>query len=42
MMKGWRLLKRPDERMEALAVLTDGLRCLSLRRRASKIQTWAV
>ena len=33
-------LVRKDGRL--LVVLTDGLRCLSLRRWASKIQTWAV
>lgn len=44
LMKGWEVLEkglvRKDGRL--LVVLTDGLRCLSLRRWGSKIQTCAV
>ena len=43
LMKGWEVLgKGLVKGWEALVVLTDGLRCLSLRRWASKIKTWAV
>ena len=43
MMKGWEALEKGLVKgWEALVVLTDGLRCLSLRRWASKIQAWAV
>lgn len=43
LMKGWKVLEKGLVKgWEALVVLTDGLRCLSLRRWASKIQTCAV
>ena len=43
LVKGWEVLEKGLVKgWEALVVLTDGLRCLSLRRWASKIRTWAV